>query len=155
MKVELTAWEFKWAVDVANARMTVSNDQHMNHASTYERDHLTRMQQEITGACGEMAVCKALGRFWTPSVNTFHNVPDIPPNIEVRTCQDNAGSLIVRDNDADDRWYVLVTGKPPTMTVVGFIRGSDAKRDQWLRNPGGHRPSWFVPQSALSAPKER
>jgi hypothetical protein len=149
MDVSLNPWEFKACVDVANQRMVVSETAGMNHSSTYRRDHLTRIQQEITGACGEMAVCKALGKFWSPSVNTFHDVPDIDPNIEVRTTDRENGSLIVRDNDPEDRWYFLVTGVPPLMRVVGAIRGGDAKRDEWVRDPHGHRPAWFVPQEAL------
>jgi len=147
--VTLLPWEFKWCVDVANQRLAISNEKSLNHASTYERPHLERIEQEITGACAEMVVAKCLGKFWSPSVNTFHVTPDIEPNIEVRATTRVDGSLVVRDNDPDDRWYVLVVGSPPTMTVVGCLRGSDAKQDQWLRNPHGHRPAWFVPQSAL------
>jgi hypothetical protein len=147
--VTLDPWEFKACVDVANIRMAVSNDSNLNHASTYQRDHLTRIQQEILGACGEMAVCKHLGLFWTPSVNTFHHEPDIPPDIEVRSTDRLDGSLIVRDNDPPDRRYFLVTGKPPSLLVVGFISGHEARKDEWVRDPHGHRPAWFVPQHAL------
>jgi hypothetical protein len=147
--VTLLPWEFKWCVDVANQRLAISNEKSLNHASTYKRTHLERIEQEITGACAEMVVAKCLGKFWSPSVNTFHSTPDIEPNIEVRATTRTDGSLVVRDNDSDDRWYILVVGSPPTMTVVGCLRGSDAKQDQWLRNPHGHRAAWFVPQSAL------
>jgi hypothetical protein len=34
------------------------------------------------------------------------------------------------------------------------MKGSDAKRDEWWRNPHGHRPAWFVPQEALTPVKE-
>ena len=151
--VTLLPWEFKWCVDVANQRMTLSSDKGHNHASTYERGHLERIEQEVIGACAEMVVAKFLGRFWSPSVNTFHNTPDVEPNIEVRATSDPKNCLIVRDNDADDRWYILVTGTPPTMTVAGCIKGVEAKQDQWLRNPHGHRQAWFVPQSALRTPE--
>lgn len=155
LEVTLSAWEFKSCVDVANTRMAISNDKMLNHASTYQRDYLTRMQDEILGACGELAVCKSVNKFWSPSVNTFHGIADAGHNVEVRTTQRINGSLIVRDNDPDDRWYYLVVGTPPTMTVVGYIKGSEAKRDQWLRDPHKHRLSWFVPQDALYALTER
>jgi hypothetical protein len=154
LTVELAWFEFKWCVDVANARMAVSNEKSMNHASTYERDHLERMTQEITGACAEAIVAKFLGKWWSPSVNTFHTVADITPNIEVRGTRRLDGCLPVRDNDPDDRWYFLAVGTPPKMTIAGYIRGSDAKQPQWLRNPGGHRPVFLVPQDALRLPKE-
>jgi hypothetical protein len=129
--------------------MAVSNANQMNHASTYERTHLKRVEEEIVGACGEMAVCKALGRFWTPSVNTFHKTADVPPDIEVRATKRDDNCLIVRDNDPDDRYYFLVVGEPPDMTVVGYLKGSEAKKNQWVRDPGNRRRAWFVPQEAL------
>lgn len=151
--VTLLPWEFKFCVDVANQRMAISNEKALNHASTYDRSHLKRIEEEVIGACAEMVVAKYLGKFWSPSVNTFHKVPDIEPNIEVRGTAEPDNSLIVRDNDADDRWYILVIGKPPTMTVMGCIQGAEAKQDRWLRNPNGHRRAWFVPQSALRTPR--
>ena len=151
--VELTSWEFKACVDLANVRMAVSNSSEMNHASTYKRTYFERVQQEILGACGEMALCKTLGKFFTHSVNTFHHEPDIPPDIEVRTTDLQNGCLVIRDNDPEDRWYFLVIANAPRFKVVGFIKGSAAKKTEWLKNPHGHREAWFVPQEALTLMK--
>lgn len=153
--VTLNSWEYKACVDLANARMAVSNDRKMNNASTYKRTYTERMRQEVVGACGEMAVCKAMNWFHSPSVNTFHGVADIGENIEVRSSEKPNYSLILRDNDADDRWYVLVIGEPPNLAIIGRMRGADAKQDKWLKNPHGHRPGWFVPQSALTPIQSR
>ena len=149
MEIKLNHWEYKACVDLANARMAISNDKRMNHASTYNRTYAERMVEEIVGAAGEMAVCKAKGWYFSPSVNTFHNIPDVGDAVEVRATARDNGSLIVRDNDADNRWFVLVTGEPPSMTIRGRILGRAAKRDEFLRDPGGHRQAWFVPQSRL------
>lgn len=154
-QVTLTAWEYKHCVDVATTRMSVSIGQNLTDIAAERRDYNERLLVDIRGTCGELAVAKLFNKYWAPSVNTFHGVPDIEPNIEVRTSENPNACLIVRDNDPDDRWYVLVIGIPPVMDVRGFIRGSDAKRDEWVRNPGGHRPSWFVPQSALKQKKEQ
>jgi hypothetical protein len=155
-RICLNHWEFSIAIDCANKRMAISNDSEMNNAKTYKRGYMERLNHDVLGVCGEMAVCKALGRFWSPSVNTFHKIADIPPNIEVRSTDHPKGSLIVRDDDPDNRWYFLVHGEPPNLTVVGFMHGSAAKQDRWLDNPGGRRESWFVPQSELltERPKE-
>lgn len=147
--VSLTPWEYKACVDVAATRMATSNAAGWNHASTYARTYLQRTEEEIVGACGEMTVAKVFDCYWSPSVNTFHATTDLPHDTEVRSTTRLDGSLIVRDNDPDDRIYILVTGEPPSMTVVGWITGAEAKQPQWLRNPHGHRPAWFVPQSAL------
>lgn len=150
MEVELTAPEFHSAVQVALLRLVTSSLRGMNHASTYDRTWLKRLEEEVIGACGERAVCKAAGIHWDASVDTFHRVPDAGARMEIRATRLDDGSLIIRENDADDRWYYLVTGEPPRLTIRGRIRGGAAKRDEWLRNPHGHRRAWFVPISALT-----
>jgi len=147
--VVLTPREFATAAGVGMARFVESSERGHDHASTYQRGYLERMAQEVVGACGEMALCKAVGRFWSPSVGTFHALADMGSNVEVRSTARADGCLIVRDNDADDRWFYLVTGEPPTMTVRGSILGRAAKRPEWERNPHGHRRAWFVPAAAL------
>lgn len=151
--VSLTVPEFHAAVQVGLLRFTTSSLRTMNHATTYQRTWRERLDEEIIGACGERVFCKAFGQHWDSSVDTYHNIPDAPGGVEIRSTWRQDGSLIVRDNDADDRWYYLVTGDPPAMVVQGGIRGRDAKQEQWLRDPHGHRKSWFVPQSALHRPR--
>lgn len=149
----ITPREFTAAVEVGAQRLAASAEAGHNHASTYQRGYLERLQQETIGACGELAFCKALGRFWSPSVNTFHSVADVGSNVEVRATTRDDGALIVRDNDALDRWFVLITGEPPNLTVRGCIRGDQARRPEWVRDPHGHRLAWFVPQHALRPPR--
>ena len=147
--VTLGHWQFHAAVGAANNRMALSNESGLNNASTYQRGYMRRLHQETIGACGEFAVAKLYGKSWRPSVNTFHIEPDVGSAIEVRATARETGRLIVRDNDADDRWFILVTGKPPNLIVRGRIKGINAKKDKWVRNPNAHRSAWFVPQSAL------
>lgn len=155
MQVTLTAREFAMAVDVGMQRLVASTEAGHNHASTYQRTFLKRLEEETVGACGEIAFSKAFGHYWSPSVNTFHNVADVGRDIEVRATRRDDGSLIVRNNDADDRWFVLVTGEPPVMTIRGRILGEDAKKPEYLRDPHGHRKAWFVPQEDLQLPKKK
>lgn len=147
--ITLDPWQYKACMDLAATRMATSNEAGWNNASTYERGYLLRTTQEVTGACGEMAAARALDIFWSPSVNTFHNVTDLPFGIEVRSSTDMTYNLIVRDNDADDRAYVLVLGEPPRLTVVGWFIGADAKREAYARDPHGLRPCWIVPRADL------
>lgn len=148
--VTLDPWQYKACMDLAATRMATSNQAGWDHASTYERGYLLRTTQEVMGACGEMAAALALNVFWSPSVNTFHGTSDLPGNIEVRSTTERGYSLIVRDNDPPNRIYVLVVGEPPTLTVVGWMTGTDARQDRFLRDPHSHRPAWFVPQSELT-----
>lgn len=155
MQIALTARELAMGVDVGMQRLVASTEAGHNHASTYQRGFLKRLEEETIGACGEIAFSKAFGQYWSPSVNTFHEIADVGRDIEVRSTRLNNGSLIVRNNDADDRWFVLVTGEPPLMTIRGRILGIDAKKKEYLRDPHGHRKAWFVPQDVLQSPKKR
>jgi len=107
-----------------------------------------------------MAFCKWANIYWSPSVDTFHYIPDADTCVEIRTTdrdpESGRCSLILRDNDPPERWYYLITQSPHNslyMTVQGCIRGHDGRRDEWLSNPNGHRESWFVPVNSLKAPK--
>lgn len=146
---ELTLTEFEVAVNTARLRIVASAMQKLNHSSTYQRDLVKRLDEEVVGACGEIAVGKASGRWFVPSVNTFHRTPDCLGDVEVRSTAVPHGCLIVRDNDSDNRRYVLAIVNAPNVTLVGWITGGEAKQPEFLRDPHGHRPSWFVPQDRL------
>ena len=80
------------------------------------------------GACGEVAVAKAMGRYWGGSVNTFKSIGDlVSVGWEIRTRAEHSYDLIIRDDDQDDRVFVLVTGKAPNYVVRGWIKAGDAK----------------------------
>jgi hypothetical protein len=151
IKVRLTIEEYALAVDVGLRRMLTSQIRGHRHASTYRRTWLERTREETIGACGELAFCKGFGLYWAGPLDTFHEVPDAA-GCEVRSCDRDDASLIIRDNDDDDLWYYLVTGEPPDMAIRGRLLGSAAKRERFERNPHGHRPAWFVPQRYLLAP---
>lgn len=108
----------------------------------------------IEGACGELAVAKAMGRYWNGGVDTFKG-PDVPGqaadtgSIQVRTRSNRDYDLIVRPNDADQDVFILVTGRAPEFEVHGWIRGREAKQEMWLRTYGDRPPAYFVPQAAL------
>ena len=102
----------------------------------------------ILGALGECAFAKATGRYWSGSVNTFKRGGDVGA-IQVRTRSKHKYDLIVRNDDADDDVFVLVTGGPHEFQVHGWIQGKDAKWDGFEANHGNHGPAYFVPKSRL------
>jgi hypothetical protein len=151
-EVTLTPREWMQAVQVAAQRVVECIESGLQPDYWLDRKGRTwaeRLVTDIQGVVGEVTVCKGRNRYFSPTVNTFHGVPDVDGNIEVRCTNLDNGSLIIRANDDPNRWYVLVTGEPPNMCIRGYIRGVDARRDEWLRNPNDHQPAWFVPQSAL------
>lgn len=132
-------------------RIIASNAQNLNHASTYKRPILERFRQELDGCIGERAFCKWLGVYSAEHVNTFHDVPDCGEKFEVRSTSNQHGKLIVRDNDAEDRIYVLVcVEQDGSASMRGWMRGKDAKIAQYAWNPNGVRMSFFVPQDKLN-----
>ncbi len=101
----------------------------------------------VEGAAGEMAAAKAMNRYYSGSINTFRE-GDVG-KLQVRTRSKDGYELIVRQNDRDDDYFVLVVGKCPEFTVVGWIRAREAKNPQWLREHGGREAAYFVPQGML------
>lgn len=104
----------------------------------------------IEGACGEIAVAKVLDRFWSASINTFKAASDLNGRLEIRTRSKNEYELIVRADDDEAGIYVLVTGMAPIFDVIGWIRGKEAKREEWWAEHGGRPGAWFVPHKALN-----
>lgn len=102
----------------------------------------------IEGCAGEIAAARVLDRYWSPSVNTFKTEGDVG-SLQVRTRSNDGYDLIVREDDGDNDLFVLVLGKIPEFEVVGWIRGADAKRSEWLNGYGGRPPAYFAPRSAL------
>jgi len=108
-------------------------------------------QAHIEGACGEVAVAKVMGRYWGGGINTYKSGGDIDSTgWEVRTRSSHDYDLIVRDDDDDERVFILVTGHAPDYRVHGWIRAADAKRQEWQKDYGGHGLAYFVPHQALS-----
>lgn len=131
-------------------RITASEAQDLNHASTYTRPIRTRLDEESVGVIGERALARWLDCYFACEINTFHASADCAGRYEVRSTAMKFGRLIVRDNDVDERAFVLaLVGLDGRVILRGWCFGWEAKQDLWIQNPGGIRQSWFVPQEAL------
>lgn len=104
----------------------------------------------LEGALGELAFAKAVDRHWGGSVNVFRTQADVG-KLEVRTRSKTWYELLIREDDSDESIFVLVTGRAPTYNVAGWIRGRDAKREEWLQTHGNRPPAYFVPHAQLTA----
>ncbi len=149
MNVTLSFAEFYHAVDAAKLRMASSSLKQLNHATTYKRNYIERLQEEVIGTCGEMAVAKAMNKWFIPTIDTFHDRPDVFDAVEVRSTGRADGRLIVRDNDPDDRIYILAIVQAPDIKLAGWMRGGDCKIQKYFYNPNNYRDAWFVPQKDL------
>ena len=151
--MSLEWYEFSQAVNIANARFVASRTMNIGHVKfSGEKSYLDIIQLDILGTCAEMVVAKKLGVYYDSSVNTFHNKPDLDwkNGVEVRSTQREDGRLIVRENDANDRLFVLVVGNPPDQRIVGAIFGINAKKAVYIhRGTNGRADCWMVPQDKL------
>ena len=102
---------------------------------------------DIEGALAEVAVAKALGIYFSGSVDTYKS-PDLA-GIQVRWTPLDQGRLIVRDQDNDNENYILVTGTCPNYKISGWIEGFNAKDSQYISAPNGRSAAYFVPQESL------
>jgi hypothetical protein len=102
----------------------------------------------IEGVCGELAFAKAIGAYWWNRMGDFR--ADDVGAWQVRMRSETWHELIVHEHDRDDRVFVLLTGRVGRYRVVGWIRGHDAKRREWWRDPARGRPAFFVPQNRLT-----
>lgn len=120
------------------------------HGAHYERDWTV----DIEGAIAEVAAAKALGMFYSGSINTWKQ-PDLGRNIQVRYCRRNNGHdphMVIRPSDKDDEIFVLVSAaeKPEEYIVHGWIQAKEAKaHDEWISYASGRPKCWRVPASAL------
>lgn len=107
-------------------------------------------REHIEGEAGERFGCKFLDRYYEPKVDTFKRGGD-QAGFEIRTRSRSDYQLFVRPDDPDDRPYMLVRGVAPDFEAVGWMLGRDAKRDEWLGDPGGYgKPVHLVPDDELS-----
>lgn len=152
MMVTLTWQEIVIASNVGLRRRIESMRRGFDERNGAERSEEARLwYYNIVGACGEAAVAKAMNLYWPAAINQRKDEADLGVDVQVR-CLAGAGyDLIVRDNDHDNFRYVLCTGEPPTFNVVGWIRGADAKRNEWKKDRGDrNKPCFWVPQGELT-----
>lgn len=105
-------------------------------------------QVHIEGACGEQALAKCLGIYWSGSINTFKHGGDVGC-YQVRTRSRHDYELIIRPGDQQDSVFFLVTGLAPNYVVRGWIIGRNGRQDAWWKTHGGREGAWFVPQASL------
>lgn len=108
----------------------------------------------VLGAIGEMVVAKFLGVAWEPTQDFNERGKGDVTNdgrYEVRCTRRRNGRLIVRDNDHDDRPYILVTHHDDyTFAIRGWMLGRDAKKFPKIELVPGRAPQHVVLQSELN-----
>lgn len=109
----------------------------------------SNLELHYQGCLGEMAFAKAFNRYWSGAGCSYHLDDDVG-NVQIRVSAHENACLLVRPNDgALDSPWVLVIGEGRSYKIAGWMWGRDTRRNEWLRDPAGRPPAYFVPQDAL------
>lgn len=143
--VTLTPWETEWVTTVGMRRH--HNNLHKQDAAHYDprlmQDNLTA---SIASAKCELAVAKALGRYWSGSVwdsgqhEQYKHEPDVAPNIEVRRTRREKGSLPVRQRDVADGRVLVLTYNDEYLKCVQVLGWIDADTGWSIGEPAHYSP---------------
>ena len=144
MKVYLTPSELYQAANVGCMRQCTNLRDGRKHR--HGADASVGWSLSIEGACGEAAVAKALGIYWSGSLGDF-KAKDVGKH-QVRTTHHPDGCLILHKTDLNEDIFLLVTGLAPEYELRGWTQGFEGKHLKHWRTDTG-RPAFFVPQEAL------
>jgi len=148
--VNISTQEMGIAMQVAYSRWKESTEKGRQDSLYKKEFWLDGFAAHLQGACGEIAVAKALNIYPYLHVNQFSGMKsDLPGDIEVRCRSNSDHDLIIRDSDPHDRKYVLVRGGPPQMNVVGWSYGREHCVDEYRKDWGGFGEAWFIPANVL------
>lgn len=146
--IQLSAKDVAWGEHVGLTRHLESVAKGRANAHGLSDDFGIGLEKHRNGACGELAFCRVRGLEWEASVGTFKD-PDVDGIWQVRTRSEAWYDLIIRNDDAGNDLFVLVTGQRPHFTVHGYLLGREGKQPRFVRRYGGRPAAYFVPQNQL------
>jgi hypothetical protein len=142
--VDVSAVETYIAAQVGSMRHVASLQQG-SFKGTFSRQD---WDGDCNGTIGEMALAKALGTYWSPSINVG-KAADVA-GYQVRTTTHRDGCLIIRGPDEKNEPYVLCIFEFPRVVIPGWIWLAEAKVDAFRRPADSNGPEAFwVPQKNL------
>lgn len=104
------------------------------------------------GCIGEMTVAAYMGlqEYVYSDSTPIRNSADLPGELEVKTRAKHGYDLLVQIDGDPNKIYVLVTHEGRDTEIVGWIRGKDAMRKEWIKEYVRGRPCYAVKQSYLN-----
>lgn len=150
--VTLSNDEILAGVVVAAQRKMASDRRRANGNSSRRQEHYTEQRtwdQEIEAALAEMAVSRWRNRYWWGSSFNGKDAGTDAGDAQVRWTEHENGHLILYVEDAEEKPYVLVTGRSPHKTIVGWGYGHELRKDDFWKHENVKCPSWWIPPRAL------
>jgi hypothetical protein len=104
---------------------------------------------DISGAQAEIAVCRHFNLSWTGSLNL--KAPDVGGLIDVRSTMTREKQLIIREDDPEERPYVLVWAVGQgCFELVGWLRARAAKQAEYRREQRYGGEAFYFPYGLLN-----
>jgi len=108
------------------------------------------LEIDCAGALGEMAAAKFLEqKQFVFTFNKNWGVYDLPPNIDVKTALGHYRRLRIFLDENPRKLFVHVTYKYEQLRIHGWAIGGDVMKKQFIEDPVGRRPAYFVPNTEL------
>jgi hypothetical protein len=137
------------------------NEFHQRRRNDPEPLATRRLSYDIAAATSELVVSKVNNEYWHASIDVRHTAVDVGERTQVRWTSHPKGDLLVREDDADDHIYYLVTGMfvtrgssyfyvNNTMFIMGSVEGHKAKNPYWRSSINNSQPLYCVPQWYLN-----
>lgn len=140
--------EQEWACIEAAMKKIKRRGFEPNHQSRIERDmtFMDFIAQTAEAYAAEWAVANYYRLPYEPSQSESKERADVGENLEVKWSRHHAGNLWIGHSDRSEDVAILVSGRTPHFTIVGWIPVSIAKRDKYRHST---QDKWIVSQINL------
>lgn len=142
MEVKLTDWELEIAYTIGVKRHLDSLKKNLQNkfGATNERS----LFLHVSGAVGEMAVAKALNKYYVGHVNIFTK-PDVD-KYQIRFTGMVPPQLIIRNQDKNDEIFISVSSGEQynIFHINGWLYGKEGKLPEYIKNPSNRGEAYFI-----------
>lgn len=151
--INLTKEQLQAAEAEAVRRQTENEARGLRGRNRAPAKGLKALEMHRLGCVGELAAATflGLGDHVFSLKEAIKGSADLPGNIEVKTRPKHGYDLLIQINDDPNKIFVLVTHEINSTQVVGWIRGKDAMRKEWIKEYIKGRPCYAVKQSVLNS----
>lgn len=155
MEITLTEEERQLVLSEAKRRQDYNEQRNIKGRNGGEEIGDLALYHHKLGCAGEMAVAKYLGleKFLFTDLAPKKGSCDLPYFIDVKTRSRSWHNLIVQKDDDIAKNFWLVTVENKHISLEGWIYGHEAFQDQYIKDPAGGRPAYFIPKRKLRTPE--
>lgn len=149
--IELSDEQLRVAEQEARRRQSQNEQRGLRGRNRAPATGTKALEMHKLGCIGETAVAHYMGleRCLFSHQEARPGSSDLPGGIEVKTRSKHGYDLLVQINDDPDKTFVLVTHQDNTTRIIGWLKGHEAMKREYIRELVRGRPCYVVPQSKL------